>query len=348
MFSLASEVAEWDTVAAEAQERSDAWAASVPPGVAFVERAIELFSQLLEVERPGDAARSSTELLVLDEASLGQQLHLVAASGAASAVPDVAFVARLEAGQMLESLQRFGPADSKWVFLDRCQRVRRHLLRSLTALGRVIRERSGGPTVYQWFVDELGRSLVCRRILAALWARVEKTREFDVGRRLRLAGTAIAILQGHNAYYELRLSDRITLRELQGRVLAWVKSLRESPRAGAALLQDLEGFVSLTRQINRRSELIEHDRFLVPRLLAEIDGIAVGDTVGWRMFLTKTRQLWGASPQIDRELSLGTGADRHAVRKALTQLLPALSGAKTRTKTGGTVELLRVIEGINH
>jgi len=343
LSAFAREISEWDTVRAESLERAEAWAASVVPGLDLVDRAEALVSELLEFEPPSDSARSSAEIAAVGEPSFGKQVDNVIASGSTTLIADLAFVARLEIRQMVRWLRRLAPEDSKWVFLEICQRVRRHLLRGLTALGRAMRTRLGGQVVDDCFVDELARSLACRRILAALWARVEQTDGQPIERRLRLAGTAIAMLQGHDAYSDLRLGDRRTLRDVHGRILAWVKSGGATPHAGKVLLQDLEGFVSLTRQINGRPELLEYDQFLGPKLLLEVGAVESDDIPAWCALMTRLRQLWGASVQLDRQLPLGANASRDAVRQALVDRFPPVALAQNqRPRGGGTIDLERV------
>jgi hypothetical protein len=70
------------------------------------------------------------------------------------------------------------------------------------------------------------------------------------------------MLVGWEVYPNLRVSDRLHLRELQRRILDWLRGPSD-PAVGLRVWQDLEAFLQLLSLINRRQELIDHDHQIV-------------------------------------------------------------------------------------
>jgi hypothetical protein len=78
---------------------------------------------------------------------------------------------------------------------------------------------------------------------------------------------AIDDLIGQDLFYAMRFSDRHHLRQIKGRLHAWLSAAGgERPESGLALWQDLAGFCELLKGINNRSELQEHDRLAVHQI----------------------------------------------------------------------------------
>lgn len=325
----------WSTVAAETLPDDQAWSASVEVGRDFIGRAFKLFAELLEAGEPSPTGRSSAEILIAGTGSFGQEVHRASNSGHATAVADLAFIAKLECRQLVTTLAALQPEQSKWIFIEACQRARRRVLKALTAVGRVIRELVGDDRLDDVFVGELSRSLSCRSVLASFWERIASSAGEPTRRRLRLGGTAIAMLQGSDAYYDLRLGDRLMLRELHGRIIESSRANPSTERAEAVLLQDLEGFVSLTRQINRRAELVEHDGFVAHRILSDIS--AFDPSQKWRVgHFPKLSQLAGLSDNLDRMLVSGDIPSLGALRTLLEEVAKPrrVSPRHMRARTG--------------
>lgn len=318
---LAKAVMEWDTVAAELLPREPAWAATVVVGRSLVQRATELFEKILAVTPPSSAGHSSVEILAGGHGSYSQEVRRASRSKAQSALADIAFIAKLECRQLQKTLHQLDESSAPGIFIEACQRTRRRVLKALTALIRALRWRLGDSGIDDSFVDELARSLACRRVLSALWTRIEATAEQPVLRRLRLAGTAVAMLQGNDAYYDLRLGDRLMLRALQDRVLQWLRSPTREQRVGEALSQDLLGFASLSRGINNRSELIEHDRFVIERALTECNSLLESDAPAMARALARLQSLVGLSASFDA-LLLADAPPPSRLREALRAVLP--------------------------
>lgn len=293
---LAREVEQWSTVDAEGLSDREAFARVVPEAIALTTRSFELFDALLS---GGGTKHSSIELLVASGDDYGERLDRAADSRSSSAIADVAFLAKMELAQQQAHLERLEPGQSKWLVLEAAERLRRRQLNAFTALGRAIRRRLGEQAVDLRFISELSRSLLTRKVLATFWHRIAATASSPLLQRLRLAGTAIAMLQGNDGYRDLRLGDRRMLHELQARILEWLRSER-APHDGSRIAQDLEGVVSLTRQINRRAELVEHDRFVCLRIAERARATATTDTAGRELLVRELSCLIGRDPTLDR------------------------------------------------
>jgi hypothetical protein len=290
LSELERKLARWDTSAAEDLDRDGAWAMVVPVGSVLVTKACGLFRELSELS--GDADSD-------DELALFSEPAQLSANGSANqpAVASPAFIAELEARQMRTQLDKLAHESSKWRVLEVCQRTRRRLLKAVTAVANELHQELGIPASRDAFVEELTRSLRCRTALASFWFHVERSRHEPVLKRLRLAGTAIATLHGSDGYRELRIGDRVALRDLQTRLLGWLRSSTRSTTEADRLLQDLDGFISLTRRLNGRMELVEHDRSLVSKLRRDLESLG-GEQVSDPL-LANLRHLTGLCPSLD-------------------------------------------------
>ncbi len=340
LVALQTKVADWDTARAEEHDRDAAWAEVVPVGRVLLLKSIDLFEKILKASTMPD---EDTELaLELSLEELEPSFDLAANSAApeprqASQIGDLAFIAKLEARQMLERLDRLVDEPSKWLLLETCQRARRRSLRALTALGKSIQREHGEDASSERFVEELRRSLRCRNALARLWHGVELAKDASALRRLRAAGTAIAVLQGGESYGELRLRDRRALRMLQERLLRWLRDRSRSDTEADRLLQDLKGFVSLTRQISRRSELIEHDRSLIRAVLNQLERCDSASTID--AAFDAAHHLRGLSPQLDALLIAKEPPPLDVFRKCLLAL--NFEDASNHPRLGSTREFER-------
>lgn len=122
------------------------------------------------------------------------------------------------------------------------------------------------------FASELEVSLRVRRVCAKLRRRVlaggDPTPD-SLCARLRSAGTAIAMLVGWEVYPCLRVRDRLQLRDIQRRILDWLRHDKDAT-AGLRLWQDLVSFMQMLSQVNRRQELVAHDRRVIREAYARV------------------------------------------------------------------------------
>ncbi|MGH1344218.1 MAG: hypothetical protein ACRBN8_21850 [Nannocystales bacterium] len=240
---LERKLADCDTAGTEELAADEAWAHLVPSTDALAESASELFDSL---------ATTGTE-------NIRSEIPAV--------IPGLAFVAKMEVHRLRKQLSTLSENQPRRHILDGCQRTRRHILRAVTAVANELRGHTPSDTVLPQFNEELGRSLRCRRALSALWHRIDASAGRPLLQRLRLAGAAFATLQGCDAYRDIRVGDRLGLREVQARLLAWLRLPDRSDKRGERLLAATHGFVQVTRGINARAELIEHDDRLIAELI---------------------------------------------------------------------------------
>lgn len=220
---------------------------------------------------------------------------------------DVAFIAALELRQRKDRLVRLGPDQPRLVLIGECDSALRAILKALGAVDVVIAEASGTPPRLD-FSSVLQSSLRVRRRYATFRARILAGGEPPPGglhARLRALGTHIAKLVGWDVYPELRVHDRLQIRELQCRILRWLQAGAEATAAdGMRLWQDLVAFVRMTEQVNRRQELVEHDRGVVGRAESALARVpARGDVP--EPILRLLGSLEGLDEELDRLLQTG-------------------------------------------
>lgn len=194
---------------------------------------------------------------------------------------DVAFIAALELRQRRERLARLGPAQPPLALIGECDSALRAIHKALGAVDAVIAEAAGSAPRLD-FSSVLQSSLRVRRRFATFRARILAAGEpGEEGLRghIRALGTHIAKLVGWDVYPELRVHDRLQIRVLQCRILGWLQAGEAGATAdGVRVWQDLVAFVRMMGQINRREELVEHDRGVVGRAWQMLAGVeAAGD-----------------------------------------------------------------------
>jgi hypothetical protein len=181
------------------------------------------------------------------------------------AIADLAFVAKAELKHRLERIDALDPDDTRWRIIVECDSAIRRVFKSLCALELTICEATGEALQLN-YESELEISLATRReytrLRRGIVGSAEPTEETILA-RLRGAGTQIAMLIGRDIYPKLRVRDRSELRNLQERILSWLREESGDPRSGLRLWQDLIGAVDIFAQVSRRQELVEHDRGLV-------------------------------------------------------------------------------------
>jgi hypothetical protein len=186
-------------------------------------------------------------------------------------IADVAFMARWELVRKRGGVSQAEGLPDAWNLIAVCCSARRRVIKAISGVEQVLSEVEEMPSVFEGlYQTELQRALATRaayaRFCTGLHQAVTGQGPGGVLERVRFAGVEIARLMGRSIYEELRVEDRMQLRHLQTRLFEWLRedgSLREGER----LLADLSGFSSLLLQVNRRPELIEHDRELLGELL---------------------------------------------------------------------------------
>lgn len=241
----------------------------------------------------------------------------------ANDVGSIAFVAQLELRQCRERLKARAEDGAFATVLGECDRTLRRVRRAIAALDSALSSLLGAPPLID-VTRDLSTSLRVRagyRMFREQILRLEPPTRKTVTKTLRLVGTSLAIFSGKEMYSELRIGDTLQLRGLQQRILSWLRAEGDegSPEAGLDLHNDVVAFVTMLQEINRRQELVAHDRSVarVARSYAESHPNGTFPEA----IAEELQSLLGASPAIDALLLASPASwDVQAWRAALEVL----------------------------
>jgi len=282
LVAVARAAASIDLRSFEGRDGAVLLAELLPPVIDLVERELEVMDGALalheETETEAAAIEQSGPRSVSEERSTDFLVRIdrvVSARNRSAHVADLAFMARMELRDARHALGKLGSEEDRWRILMLCDSGLRGVRKAASAVERALAEHAGLEPRLE-FVTELHLG----RVIRAYYARFRREIEGDgaptlesVHRRLLSAAASIAKLIGRDFYGDLRIDDRAELRLLQERLRGWLMGIDDhDPESGVRLWQDLQGFTVLLSQINRRSELIEHDRALVAAALEELTG----------------------------------------------------------------------------
>lgn len=252
---------------------------------------------------------------------------LEARAGSRRAVEEIAFIAQLELRQRFERLERVVPAHGHGTMLDECDSSLRRSRKALTAVDAAIaRAERVAPQLD--YTSELQQSLMVRRVYSKFRERAleggEPTTD-GLRARFRAVGTLFAKLVGEDIYPDMRVRDRLLLRDLQQRVLVWLRAGETAkPALGLRLWQDIAACIEMLSLVNRRQELIEHDhgrvRAAEEALVGQSDVQPLSDALR-----STLKPLQGLDLELDRLLA-------QEVAPAVGQLRPLL--ARLRCQLG--------------
>ena len=246
------------------------------------------------------------------------------------AIDDIAFVARMELRQRRSRLAALTADRSRIDILSECERALRGVRKSLGALDQTMSDTLGLPRRLG-YESELHVSLRVRRCYARFRRQIldggEPSYE-EVHPRLRAAGTVIAVLIGRDIYPELRIRDRLQIRELQDRILAWLRAGRDDLAGGLRLYQDLAAFVGMLTEVNNRQELVAHDAALVEEAHGQLSADASdGESLIPLPLLRKLDALRGLDDEVDALLDEPEPRDRGAWESIVARLRVRLHSA---------------------
>lgn len=247
------------------------------------------------------------------DAAIGAQT-----GASAQAVGDIAFLAQLELRQRAERLERVTACKSTIAIVGECDSALRRIRKVLTSID-VALARAGLADKTLDFESEVEVSLRVRRACAKLRKRVLAGGDPTASTlyaRLRGAGTAIAMLVGWEVYPSVRVRDRLQLRDLQRRILDWLREGRDEV-AGMRLWQDLVGFIRMLSQVNRRQELVDHDSRIVRAARGQL---AAGAEIVPSELLVSLATLEGLDDEIDALLTSEARSSAEAWRSALSRV----------------------------
>ncbi len=238
--------------------------------------------------------------------------------GSHQVVDEIAFIAQLELRQREERLERLRPGQGTAALLSECDSSLRRIRKAMNAVDAAIAKVAAVPPLLD-FTSELQTSLAVRRAYAKFRVRVmaggDPTPEV-LRARFRGAGTQIAKLVGWDIYPELRVQDRLLLRDLQQRMLDWLRAGTDTA-AGIRLWQDLAACVEMFWLVNRRQELVEHDAAILRAVVDRLDAPSLSEEAAHAL-----RELEGLDRELDEVLasaSFEPGAVRPIVQRLAAQ-----------------------------
>jgi len=263
--------------------------------------------------------------------------RLLAQNDADASITDIAFIARMELAQRTQQFRRLSPESGRWDQIAVCARVRRRVIKFATALDRAICERAGIEFEESRFLSELHSSLDVRKAYVRFRDKLNLSQppsSEGVHARLRLVGTSFAILLGRSCYEDLRIVDRRMLRELQSRIIDWLREgqsmNRAKARAGLRLWQDTAAFAGLLMQVNLRTELIEHDHAVLVELRGRVYN-APSNAPLQAPTLEELRPLIGRDPDLDACIRRGSECTYGELKVAVTCVLTRLQAQVARS-----------------
>ena len=192
---------------------------------------------------------------------------LISSELASQELSGLAFAGR---GQLVETREALlGALESRqiWAVASHGDTAIRRLGKALVAVETAMREFEELPPLERHWVD-LGISLQIRRLYGEFRHEVmrgknEPERD-DLALRLEGVAERIAVLRNLEIYPFLRIDDRLAIRKLQKRIVAWLAGDRPAEE-GLRLWQDLVSAAQLLHKVNEREELRQHDRQIILR-----------------------------------------------------------------------------------
>lgn len=238
-------------------------------------------------------------------------------------VADVSFMARWELDRKQRAIAVAERADGDRALLSECCSIRRRVVRATSGVEQVLAEVEGCPSVFEGFYRTERQCAVETRAAYLSFAsglRGVDDEHVPVVRGLRLAGISIARLIGRDIYQDLWVDDRLQIRELQRRLLDWLRHCGE-PLEGRRLIGDVQAFAALLMQVNRRSVLMEHDQNVLHQFRMALRQPLVDETT-WSSVLSSVR---GRERQLDQLIDARTPLVPHLWEATVERVLEDLT-----------------------
>jgi hypothetical protein len=255
---------------------------------------------------------------------------------------DLSFMGRWELSRKLRELASVDDEDDAWALIAVSASTRRRIVKIGTAVDGLLAQATGEEAALEDHDrEELARSLVVRRRYMELRATLRDTltaEGLSDERRVRLVAVNLAKLVGAEIYEDFRIADRKMFRDLQHRILVWLRAVRAgehgSTEGGRQLLGDVLAFVELLARVNDRAELREHDRGRIEHALGM-------EAPSVRELGVELNALRGRDDELDELLRLGERADPAAMRPCLERLRITLGGVDSSAvpEVDDTVEI---------
>jgi hypothetical protein len=252
-----------------------------PIVLSLVGKATGVLAELLR-ECEGCSEAHSDERTDLRESYLPFE-HAVDASvrrsrGSLRALEEIAFIAQLELRQRDARLRRVN--GSSHLLIGEADSALRRIRKALSAVDCTIADATGVPPLLD-FRSELDVSLAIRRGYAR-FRKDLRSNDPPTGEtlyaRLRGVGTQLAMLVGWDIYPELRVRDRLMLRDIQRRILHWLGAADRTTDDGARLWQDVAACAEILALVNSRAEVRAHDATAIDQVLSRLrEGVDIAD-----------------------------------------------------------------------
>lgn len=241
------------------------------------------------------------------EADFSRSLDALFASGDPAAhVADVMFMACWELKQKLGVLTDADDCDAYELY-SRCCSARRRAIKALCAAEMVVCDKEKLPSeLIPLYRTELACALAVRRAFAEFRGRIAQVSLSgdDAVERVRGVGAAVVRLINSEGYLSTRADDRLRIRKLQRMASEWLRSARAGEANSDDVVAEANALVDTLRNINRRIELIEHDRALADRLYDELFGATPRALLN-EAILEQLEPLRGREDEIDGLLAMG-------------------------------------------
>lgn len=191
-------------------------------------------------------------------------------------IADLCFIARMELTPRVAEVANPADPEDKWSVLSASSHAFGCIAKAIFALEPRLAALAGEePSLKR--TSSVDQAVRVRRVYHNFYERVildGPPEPLTAVARLREASAAIERLVSSAVYPQMRGSDRCQLRRLEERVRAWLADESASASSGIEIWQDLAALAAIFQQINRRQDLIDHDRAVLSELsraLAELD-----------------------------------------------------------------------------
>ncbi|MBZ0114764.1 MAG: hypothetical protein K8J08_20040 [Thermoanaerobaculia bacterium] len=250
-----------------------------------------------------------------------------------SDVADLAYMSRSELLAIRDALLGSLAANMVWKVLSYADAGLGRSERALIAVNACIREVEGLPADQQIRLN-LEDSLVIRRQYALFRRAMERAGSpsgAKLVRSLNGIATHIAALRNLRVYSLLRIDDRRRIRELQKRILAALESQASGAEEDRRVLwKDLQTTADLFMEVNKREELVEHDRRRVLEAYRELFQREPPPSFLPAAIRGQLEALLGRDPELDAILLDGkrceAASSRGPLARLRAQLAPAAMG----------------------
>lgn len=231
----------------------------------LIDQTVEVMRDLMEFYDAESIAHGESQDDPDDDGDVLKDIGaLISSELAAREVSNLAFVARGQLIEMQEALHGALEKRQVWAVASHADAGLRHAGKALIAAEIAVCEYEGLPAPDRRWTD-LGVSLETRRLYAQFRRAILRAGEAKAGdalsAQLRSAATRIRVLRNLEIYPFLRIDDRLTIKQLNKRIVAWLNGEGDaSEKTGQRLWEDLVSFARLLIKVNDREELREHDR----------------------------------------------------------------------------------------